>query len=959
MYRSLKLVALAVIGWTLATAPNVSAAPGPHWPQAHSDLTPDPAVRFGVLPNGMRYAIMHNATPGGQTSLRFRVGSGSLEESDAQQGLAHVLEHMSFKGSTHVPAGEMIKILERKGLAFGPDTNAETEWGQTVYMLDLPKSDNDMLDTGLMLMRETAGELTLDDKALTPERGVVLSEERLRDTPEYRAEKAQIGLLAQGQRITDRYPIGTVDVIEHAPVSLLRDFYQANYRPDRTTLIAVGDFDPDAMEAKIKARFSDWRPTVPPPAEPDLGIVARRGLTAKVVELPGSSTRALIAWAHPQDAPIDNAERRRRETIDSLAIAVLNRRLSTLAHSDHPPFIGAQASYGDLLHSAKIAQVEALSAPDAWKPALQSIEHEVRRLTTYGVSDAELAREITEMRGTLGNAVAGAATRATPGLASDIVEAVNDDEVVTSPGTDLALFEADVKGLTAEQVAAAARAIFSGSGPLVELTTPSSVDGGDGALAAEYSRYAAEPVSIRTADASVTWPYTSFGSPGRVVRRTDIGDLGAVKVQFANGVGLIVKPTAYKKDQVLVTVQVGHGRLELSREHPGPIWAADALIGGGLKDISYEDTQRALAGRIYGASFSVGDDSFTFNGATQPKDFATQLQVLAAYLAHPGFRPEAFERHRKAYLAYLPQLAATPDGVISRDLQGLLHGDDPRWGFPSEASLRSATPNDLRQMLSAALSGGPIEITVVGDVKADEAIGMVGATFGALPSRPAAGPSTTPADPVRFPAPTPSPLTRTDTGRVDQAVAIVAWPTTGFYDDMKRSRAGMLAGEVLQNRILDEVRIKEGATYSPETEVSFSEDIPNYGSALSLVEMPPAKIHGYFDTVTRIATDLRDKGLTEDELDRARNPRVAGIQKAMLTNEYWQQRLSGAIGDPRRLDLIRSTLSDYRAITAADVQAEARRWFVDGKAWRLVVSAQTPPTAGVGTATSSKLPYLP
>ena len=939
MYRSLKLVAFAVIGWTLAVAPNVSAAPAPQWPQAHSDLIPDPALRFGILTNGMRYAIMHNATPGGQTSLRLRVGSGSLEESDAQQGLAHVLEHMSFKGSTHVPAGEMIKILERKGLAFGPDTNAETEWGQTVYMLDLPKSDNNMLDTGLMLMRETAGELTLDDKALTPERGVVLSEERLRDTPEYRAEKAQIGLLAQGQRITDRYPIGTVDVIEHAPVSSLRDFYRANYRPDRTTLIAVGDFDPAAMEARIKSRFSDWKPAAPPSAEPDLGVVAKRGLTARVVQLPGSSTRALIAWAHPHDATKDNGERRRRETIDALAIAVLNRRLASLAHSDHPPFIGAQASYGDLLHSAKIAQVEALSAPDAWQRALLSIENEVRRLITYGVGDTELARETTEMRGTLTNAVAGAATRATPGLAGDMVEAVNDDEVFTSPATDLALFEADVKGLAADQVATAARAIFSGSGPLVELTTPTNVDGGDSALAAEYGKDAAEPVSARVADASVTWPYTSFGTPGRVVRRTEIADLGAVSVQFANGVGLTVKPTAFSKDQILVAVQVGRGRLELSRDHPGPVWAAGALIGGGLRDISYEDTQRALAGTIYGASFGVGDNGFTFSGATQPKDFTTQLQVLAAYIVHPGFRPEAFERQRKAYLAYLPQLAATPDGVISRDLQGLLHGDDPRWSFPSEASLRSATPDDLRQLLSPALSGDPIEVTVVGDVKSDEAIEMVAATFGALPSRPAAGPSAASADPVRVPAPTPSPLIRADTGRPDQAVAIVAWPTTGFYNDMKRSRAAMLAGEVLQNRILDEVRIKEGATYSPETEVSLSEDIPNYGTALSLVEMPPAKIPGYFDTVARIAADLREKGLTEDELDRARNPRVAGIQKAMLTNEYWQQRLSGAIGDPRRLDLIRTTLKDYQSITAADVQAEAQRWFIDDKAWRLVVSA--------------------
>jgi zinc protease len=157
---------------------------------------------------------------------------------------------------------------------------------------------------------------------------------------------------------------------------------------------------------------------------------------------------------------------------------------------------------------------------------------------------------------------------------------------------------------------------------------------------------------------------------------------------------------------------------------------------------------------------------------------------------------------------------------------------------------------------------------------------------------------------------------------------------------MKRSRAGMLAGEVLQNRILDEVRIAQGATYSPETEASFSETIPGYGAAISEVEMPPAKIPGFFDTVTRITADLRDKGLTDDELARARNPRVSGIEKAQLTNEYWLERLSGSIADPRRLDLIRTTLPDYKAMTTADVQAAARAYFVDAKAWKLVISAQ-------------------
>ena len=175
------------------------AAATPPWPQDGSDLRPDPSVIFGVLPTAC--AMRSSIIPRPPARRRCGCGSGRDRSRKATPSRASsdVLEHMSFKGSTHVPAGEMIKILQRKGLVFGPDTNAETEWSQTVYMLDLPRSDNDMLQTGLLLMRETAGELTLDDKALTPERGVVLSEERLRDTPDYRAEKAAIEVMLPGQ----------------------------------------------------------------------------------------------------------------------------------------------------------------------------------------------------------------------------------------------------------------------------------------------------------------------------------------------------------------------------------------------------------------------------------------------------------------------------------------------------------------------------------------------------------------------------------------------------------------------------------------------------------------------------------------------------------------------------------------------------------------------------------------
>jgi zinc protease len=668
-----------------------------------------------------------------------------------------------------------------------------------------------------------------------------------------------------------------------------------------------------------------------------LGQVERRGLTIKVVEMPGASTQTQIAWARPYDDSPDTIEKRRRDNVEALGLAVLNRRLNRLAQSPKPPFLEAQAGFQNVFRSVKVAIVEASSAPADWPSALGAIDQEVRRIVMFGTGQDELDREIAQARAALLNAVAGADTRPTPELAAGLVDGVDNDEVFTSPVEDLRLFDESVKGLTVREVDTALRAVFAGSGPLVELATPLPVT--ESSVTAEFARAQAAPLAAPAAQGALTWPYSKFGPAGKVVQRAEIADMGATTVRFANGVGLIVKPTAFRKDQILVAVNVGGGRLQLPLDHDSAAWATSALIDGGFKAISLEDTQRVLTGKIYGASVSVGDSAFELRGATRPQDLATQLQVLTAYVAEPGFRPEAFDRIRSAYLTALPQLAATPDGVLNRDLDGLLRSGDPRWRTPDAAQLAAAKPGDLSGLLSGILASGPIEITLVGDITVDQAIAEVARTFGALPSRSAAFEPPKAALDVRFPAPTASPVTRIDTGRADQAMALVAWPLTDFFVNMAQSRATMLAGEVLQNRVLDEVRIAQGATYSPETRVSLSETFPDYGVALTSVEMPPAKIPGFFADVARLAGAMRDTGVTSDELDRARNPRVAGIRKAVLTNEYWLSRLAGALSDPRRLELIRTTFPDYEKVTPADIQAAAKQWFIDDKAWKIVVSA--------------------
>jgi zinc protease len=948
------LVLAAAAATFIAPAPSLAAGsadvppPAPklavgEWPQARSDLRADPNIRFGALPNGMRYAIMRNATPPGQASLRLRIGAGSLMETDDQQGLAHFLEHMAFNGSKAVPdRGEMVKMLQRLGLAFGADTNAQTGFDETVYKLDLPKSDNDTLDTSLMLLREVAGNLTLSQTAMDQERGVILSEERLRDTPAYRITKARIGFLMAGQLPPDRFPIGLVPIIQSAQRNLIADFYAKYYRPERATLIAIGDFDPDAMEAKIKARFGDWRNDAPAGADPDLGQVKPRGAQFLVAVQPGSQASLQLAWVTPPDLSADTIAKRRRDWVQRLGLAVLNRRLATLAREQNPPFISAGAFHGDQLRAEEITAVVVNAEPDHWQEALTAADAEVRRAVQFGVRPDELAREISDQTAALKLAADGAATRKTPDLAEEINGTLGEDEVETSPADDLALFQTIAKDLTPQEVSASLSSLFAGEGPLVFMAAPDAVDGADKALADAFRAAEAAPVTAAVAPPPVAWPYADFGTPGKVASSKEVADFDTVFVRFENGVRLTVKPTKFRDEQVLVKVRIGDGLEALAPDRQTMTWAAQAFSEGGLKKISADDAERALAGKVYGVNFSAEDDAFALTGETRTSDLDTQLQELAAYVVDPGWRPEAFERIKTFGETIEDQYAATDTGVFARDLNGMLHGGDRRWTFPTKAEIVGETLDDLKAQVSPALASGPIEVTVVGDITVDKAIAAVAATFGALPKRPdPAAPSPPAHDPV-FPAPTVQPVVDTHTGRADQAVGLIAWPTTDFYADPQGARVNGILADVLSLRLLDVLRLKEGVTYSPSAGASASRVWPGLGYIDAYVEEPPDKLDGFFADVASLALELRTSPPPPDLLERAKKPRIEALEKAMATNEYWLVGLAGAQADPRRLTALRAAEPGLERVSAADVMKAAQTWLRDDKAWKLEVKPAAP-----------------
>jgi zinc protease len=932
----LRFIAAVAVGCIAASGNTLQAQEPQSWPQSRSDIPADPDIRFGILPNGMRFAIMHNATPPGQAAIRFRIGAGSLNEIDEQQGLAHFLEHMAFKGSAHVPEGEMIRILQRKGLAFGPDTNANTAYDETVYSLDLPEVDADTLSTGLMLMRETASELTLDAGAFDRERGVILSEERLRDTPQYRASIGVTNLLLEGQRATLRSPIGKIDIIKNAPVDRVRDFYNANYRPDRATLMVVGDVDPAALEADIRKRFSDWQPRGAAVAEPDLGGLKAKTESADVITVPGSATNVQIIWTRPFDTSLDTYAKRRQQLVEDLGLLVLRRRLSTIASKPNAPFTSADAGSQDLLESAHAVMIAANGDPEKWQAALSSIDQEQRRLLQFGVSQPELDREITEYRALLQSAASGAATRTSTGIASTLAYTVDTDQVYTSPSEDLALFERMTKDIQSREINKALPVTFSGNGPQVMLLTPAAPKGGADELRKTYDASRAIAVTAPVAAADIAWPYTDFGAPGTVVERHVVDDLGLTMVKFANGVRLTVKPTKLRADEVLVREDIGHGRIGLPKDQASVLWASPAVILSGVKAMDYPDIQRVLAANVVGIDFSVGDSSFRFNGQTRSSDLQKQLQLMAAYTSDPAYRPEVFDRVKQAYLNNLNQYAATPGGVISRDFAGFAHGGDPRWTFPGKAELGSAQSAEFEKLFRPAVASGPVNITIVGDVTADEAIALTARTFGALPPRPDTAPSTAPLK-LSFPAPTASPITETHSGRPDNAAAIVGVPVGDMLSDLKRSFTANLAGQVIQNRLIDQFRIAEGASYGVQADVDLSKDIPGFGYAYIYVDTTPGKLARFYELVDQVTADLRKNTISADELSRARAPVIETMKHQQQGNEYWIEHLQDAQTDPRGLQRVRDNLSGYDNVTAEDIRQFAIAYLKPEAFWKFEV----------------------
>lgn len=892
------------------------------WAQDYTDRVADPAVRFGRLANGMRYAIQRNDTPRGAVSMRMLIRSGSLSERDEERGLAHYLEHIAFRGSTNVADGETVRILERLGLRFGADTNAGTDFAYTSYQFDFPKADGASIDNGLMLFREIGGRLKIDPAAVDAERGVILSEERLRASGALNSFEAKYALTLAGTRLPERIPIGTVEIIKAATAARIRRFYEANYRPENATVVVVGDVDPAAIEAQLKKRFGDWHGTGP--ADPHVSSPPHLGrATARTYVGPGAIDQVSLTWTRPLDPRADTETRETEEFERLLALVVLNLRLRERAQEPDAPFSVAGAAAEEVSGVAEQTSISVIPAPGKWRQAIGVAVAEQRKLASDGIAAPDIARVLSIVRPRLQAAADAASTRTDAAIANGLINAANTDSVYTSPAQNLQTFNRLVLNATPAMLTGAYRQAFSGTGPLAFRSATDSRSGDDAALAATMAQAYAAPLAASTATADVVWPYASFGPSGRVVERGVIDTSGVTIVRFANGTRLAVKPTSYVAGGASVRVSFGDGIVGIRPEQARGEWllafGAPAWAQGGTTKLPFSQLQRTLEGHNVALALTARDTDFVMSGETRKAELPFQTQLLAAYYSDAAYRSDAVVRVKGMVLAQLAAIDSNPLAVMSRAMGPLTHNGDPRWkAIPDATDVAGATGADLPPLLRQATLT-PADVVVVGDVTVDDAIATVASTFGALPPapRPRPAPYTGRVAPL---APNGTPLVVTHGGRADQAIVVQLWPTTDYFAAPADAHALEVARALLFDRLIDTVREKLGLTYSPFVSSVSDLDLRGNGYFFAGIEVPAAKFDQFRQVLTEELTALATKAIAPDALSRAKTPIIAAQSKARETNGYWAARILRTLRDPRSIVFFQDEITGIESVSAADVQ---------------------------------------
>lgn len=923
--RFAALVTLALAGHGLPLLAQGGSAAQPSAAELAQKLSFDPLVTVGTLDNGLRYYIMVNKLPAKRAELRLAVNVGSVFEADDQRGLAHVTEHMAFNGTEHFPKNDLVHYLQSIGVRFGPDVNAYTSYDETVYMLQVPTDSGKFLENGIEILGDWAHGLTFDSLEVDAERGVVSEEWRLRRGAGARMQDLQMPTLLKGSKYADRLVIGNLENLQHFPQSALRRFYHDWYRPDMMAVVAVGDFDKDQVERMIREQFSHLpkvtamtRPVFPVPPHDSVYVTI-----ATDQEAPNSSFQVYNILPRRDQSTVGAF---RDRFVERLGLDMLNSRLSELAQKPNPPFAFAGGSRGYFIRSADSYTLFGGVKEGGILPGFEALLTETERASRFGFTASELERAKASLMRSQQMFYSQRDQQSSATRAAELLRNFLQEEDVLGTAGEYALYQRLVPTVTLDEVNHVTRDLLAGKNRVIAVNAPEKAGVAvptEAQMLAVYQTVKAKTLEPYR-DVVVSGPLVAkLPAAAAIVSSRTIPELGITEWKLANGVRVVLKPTDFMADEIILTGNSPGGTsLVPDSNYVSAVFAATATSVGGIGAYSASDLRRLLSGKTASASLSIGSRTENAFGMASQKDVETMLQLLYLRFTAPRKDSSAFVAFRQSNQAAMANAAANPQKAFFDTVSVTMSQHHFRARPTSPATLDEISlDRALAIYRDRFADASDFTFVIVGSFNIDSIKPMVQQYLGSLPSlnRKEAGKD------VGIRPPTGIVEKTVRRGVEPQSQTFMAFTGPYQYSSTNEYLLSSLS-EILTNRLTDKLREKLGGTYGVGARVSGSRDEPHLFTATVSFGSAPERAGELTRAVFAEIQSLSDSGPSAAELVKVKEAQLRARETALKTNFFWTSQLGSAYqyGDDPRDVLKYQKLVE--GLTAAAIRDAARRY---------------------------------
>jgi len=908
------------------TAPAVTADASPM--MLKGALPVDPDVRMGTLANGLTYYIKKNSKPENRAELRLALKAGSIMEDEDQQGLAHFVEHMAFNGSTNFKKNELVDYLESVGTKFGPDLNAYTSFDETVYMLQVRTDDQELLDKGMLVMEDWAGGVSFDDEEIDKERGVVVSEWRTRLSPDQRMQKTTFPAMYSNSQYAKRLPIGKPEIIENANYEAVKRFYKDWYRPDLMALVVVGDVDVNAMEAKIKSDFAKLENPANPRERTRFEVPDHPETIVSIAsDDEAAFTRVNLMYKH-DDIPNTNEAEYRSSLVRTLYNRMLGARLQELTQSETPPFTFASSRYGSDVGTLDTYSSFAFVAEGGAAKGLETLLEENERVLRFGFSESEMGRAIEQMMTSAKTALKEKGKKDSGRMSMRFVYNFLQQIPILNEDQTLERYEKYLPTVKVSEINELAAKWITDENRVVVVTGPKRpnapviTESEVRALLDGTKGKDLKPYVDNVSDAPL-FAKEVMAKP--VISTNKVDNVNITEVTLANGVKVVLKPTDFKNDEIMMSsYSPGGSSLYSDKDYHNVDYAAGIINESGVGEFDNVQLGKLLTGKVVRASPYIGELYEGMNGSCSPDDLETMLQLTHLYFTSPRKDEATFNSFIAKEKSIYKNLMADPRFFFGNYLQEVMYSNNIRRNFPSEAILDNLNLDRLYEIYKERFAdANDFTFTFVGNFDVETITPMLSKYLGTLPTLDTA---------EKFK----DLEINIVEGVVNKSIKRGKAPKTtvniiyhGKHDYDKKANYELKSMvDVMRIKLRESMREDKGGVYGVRVS-SNTQKFPseNYSINISF-NSDPDKTQELLDTALQDIGNMMSNGPEQADVEKVKETQRQEQIKALKQNRFWMNNINRSLKQDDDMSKITIENMDMarEKLTAKDIQNAAKKF---------------------------------